>query len=50
MAIAKKWSSFNNEIVTEIENVYAVYELAVRSKDIISKSKKHAIIISDIPK
>lgn len=31
MLIVKKWSSFNNEIVTEIENDYKVYKLA-RSK------------------
>ncbi len=35
MPIAKKWSIFNKENVTEIENVYAVYELAAGSKDVI---------------
>ncbi len=30
MPIAKKWSSFNNEIVTEIENAYAFGEGKLR--------------------
>ena len=35
MPIKKKWSSFRKERVKKTSDVYAVYELADRSKDVI---------------